>query len=340
MRNGGDCEREVSECGGEVIKESLILARGGLNIHYDIYRCGEHKGADVVQIAHGMVEHRAYYEYIATILARNGFVVACNDHRGHGDSVGGGISLGEMGENGFEAALQDMFALHNALCARFKPRRFILIGHSMGSLLARRFLQEWENRLDALILCGTPSPYFGINLGIGILEFLQFVGLKRVGQNLAQNLSFLGFNRAFAKGDDFDNGKPSGMAWINRDSAQIRAYVSDSKRRFVFSINSFICLLRGLKAVFSPYPRRAQKPHLPILFISGENDACGRFGKGVLAAYKHLIAQGYDNVKCVLYAGARHELFLELNKDEVIGDVVRFIRDSDNGEMGQCLGDT
>lgn len=352
--------------------ESCVLQSNGLAIHYDIYldlglessadssdfgaKYGAFKG--VVQIAHGMIEHRAKYKAIAEFLAKNGFIVAVNDHRGHGDSVNcdsrnlgesaqdsktdshestadsidspkNKIYLGEMGKDGFEMALDDMRNLCLSLKSRFKPKKFILIGHSMGSLLSRRFLQEYEDGLDMLVLCGTPSPQPFISVGIAFLKILRFFGLKNVARDFANKFSLLSFNAKYAKIDDLADGKNSGTFWINRDIAELQRKLADNKQNFTFTINSFINLFAGLRRVFCPYPRKIANPayesRLPILFVSGEDDACGGFGKGAIRAFKHIIAQGYGNAKLILYANARHELFLELNKDEVFSDIMRFI---------------
>lgn len=384
----------------KIVRESCILQSNGLAIHYDIYldlglesrdfsdisaKYDAFKG--VVQIAHGMIEHRAKYKAIAEFLAKNGFIVAVNDHRGHGDSVNcdlrnfgesahdsktdsheskidcydstnaesrndstdshestadsadspkdspknsDKIYLGEMGENGFEMALDDMRNLCLSLKSRFKPKKFILIGHSMGSLLSRRFLQEYEDELDMLVLCGTPKPEPFVSVGIVFLKILRFFGLKNVARDFANKFSLLSFNAKYAKIDDLADGKNSGTFWINRDTAELKRKLADNKQNFSFTINSFINLFAGLKRVFSPYPRKIANPsyesQLPILFVSGEDDACGGFGKGAIRAFKHIIAQGYGNAKIILYANARHELFLELNKDEVFSDILAFIK--------------
>ena len=350
----------------DITRESCVLESNNLNIHYDIYWDSKLESTQykaLVQIAHGMVEHKGKYSGIAEFLAQNGFIVAVNDHRGHGDSVNYDLDsgkylgesadsgesnksnsdesaestpkirekiyLGEMGANGFESALDDMHNLHLALKARFKPRKCILIGHSMGSLLSRRFLQEYEDCLDMLILCGTPKPEPFVNVGIAFLRVLRFFGLNNIARSVANKFSLLSFNAKYAKIDTLANGKNSGQMWINRDTQELKRNLADKKTRFIFSINSFINLFVGLRRVFSPYPRKVANPayesQLPILFISGEDDACGGFGKGALKAFKHIIAQGYGNARLILYANARHELFLELNKDEVLGDLLRFI---------------
>ncbi|RDU67076.1 alpha/beta hydrolase [Helicobacter didelphidarum] len=280
------------------------------------------QNAILVQIAHGMVEHKDKYKFIATKLAQMGYIVAINDHRGHGNSIGGEIFWGEMGENGFEMAVEDLHTLHTILCERFKPKKFVLIGHSMGSLISRRYLQKYESNIDCLILCGTPSPHVCVNVGIRFLKTLRILGINRIGRKIANRFSFASFNAKYHK-PPYD--EISSVRWINRDENELRRHISDEKCRFLFTINSFINLLGGVRTVFGKYPNPVRKPNLPIIFMSGEDDACGQFGKGVLSAFKHIQSQGYQNVKCTLYGGARHEILLELNKEEVAKNIIDFI---------------
>lgn len=305
-------------------KETSSFKSEKINIVYDVYT-NDNINDTLICIAHGMIEHRGKYSYIANKLAENGFIVAINDHRGHGDSIGGNIYLGEMGEDGFEKAIDDVYQLYLILKNKFHTKKFILIGHSMGSLISRRFLQKYELELDLLILCGTPSPQKSINIGIKILETFNLLGMNKIAQNLAHKLSFISFNSKYKNKDDLDNGNPSGVMWINRDKNELAKHFNDEKCRFIFSTNSFINLLYGVKKVFSKYPNKINKQNLPILFVSGDDDACGNFAKGALNAFKHLHNQGYYNVKLILYAKARHELFLEINKDEVIRDIIEWI---------------
>lgn len=335
-----------------ITKETHTLQSNHLAIAYDVYfDVSRETYKAIVQIAHGMIEHKEKYEPLALFLAQNGFVVAINDHRGHGDSINYDVAnlakndniksdssgfkngdsankiyFGEMGEDGFEMALSDMRNLQIALKSRFVAESFVLIGHSMGSLLARRFLQEYEESIDMLILCGTPSPQRFINIGIFFLQFLRILGINNIARHIANKFSLLAFNKKYAKFDNLNNGKNSGTLWINRDINELKKALANKKSYFTFTINSFICLFRGLKCVFSTYPHKVNNPKMPILFISGEDDACGDFGRGALSALKHIQAQGYENAKLILYANARHELFLELNKEEVFSDVLGFIK--------------
>ena len=258
----------------KIIKETLNIDSNGLLIHFDIYKDNKvdhYKG--LIQIAHGMVEHKGNYSYIANRLSKAGYIVAINDHRGHGDSIGGDIFLGEMGENGFELAMQDMHNLTLHLKNTYKPEKFILIGHSMGSLLSRRYLQEYEKEIDMLVLCGSPSPYFGVSFGILFLKICKTFGFNKIGKYLGHRFSFLTFNAKYKHIDNLNDGLPSGRLWTNRDNNEVIKHIKDDKQNFTFTTNSIIHLLCGVKKVFSKYEKEVQNPNMPILFISGEDCA-------------------------------------------------------------------
>ncbi|WP_027327010.1 alpha/beta fold hydrolase [Helicobacter pametensis] len=275
----------------------------------------------IVQIAHGMIEEKDKYDEFAQFLASSGFVVAISDHRGHGKSIGGKsgeyeVRLGEMGEDGFERAAGDLLVLTQILKNRFCGFKFILLGHSMGSLLARRYLQLYEDELDGLILMGTPSPNVFAGFGARICRMFEVLGWNQTGVYLMNKLSLISFNQKFQKQDK----QAPSYAWLTRDLDRIQPYMLREDYHFSFTLNSFRELFNGLKQVFSSYPKVCN-PALPILFLSGDDDPCGEFGYGVQKAYKHLISQGYHNVQMRLYSGARHELLLELNNQQVMQEI-------------------
>ena len=279
----------------------------------------------VVQIAHGMVEHRARYAWLCQKLAHVGYKVYINDHRGHGDSIGGEVSLGEMGREGFERAVGDMHTVNALIKVENPNAKIVLLGHSMGSLLSRRFLQLHEGCIDALILSGTPSPNPLARLGSSLAFALESIafnkGLKRLFGKVICHFSLGRFNAKFKQ-----ESAQSPSHWICSDKAIVAAYDADPKAQFIFSLRSFGNLFGGLKRVFSRYPHAIKNPHLPVLFVSGVEDACGEFGKGVVRAYKHLISQGYENVSLKLYSACRHEVFNEVHKERYLDDVLTWLK--------------
>lgn len=293
------------------------------NVAYDCY-IPKDFNQRVIQIAHGMVEHRGRYKWLCEKLAQMGYKVYINDHRGHGDSVGGGVYLGEMGENGFENAVKDMLILNQIIREENTDAKIVLLGHSMGSLLSRRFLQLYEDRIDALILSGTPSPNIFAGFGSKLCYFLKklsfndFLHIKM--QKLINHLVLGAFNSKFK-----NNNPKSPSHWICSNKDIVKDYDNDKKCQFIFSLNSFENLLKGLKQVFSDYPN-VRKNNLPILFLSGEEDACGEFSKGVKRAYKHICNQGYKDVNLYLYPSCRHEVFNEINKEQYLQDMLEWLK--------------
>lgn len=310
---------------------SFISAQDRLRIFYDMYipsTLSEYVA--VIQIAHGMVEHKGRYEWVGKSLAKVGFVVAINDHRGHGKSIDECHIWGEMkgsvqdkanNASGFQKAVADMHQLTLLLKEHFAPQKFVLLGHSMGSLLARSYLKSYKHELDALILSGSPAYNPLVGFGQVLAQILKFCQLKQWGKHLINTLSFAGFNKPFLHNKGEDNTK-GGFAWLCRDKAVVEAYKADSACQFVFSLESFIGLFKGMKWVNDM--RGLQGENFPILIISGNCDSCGDFGTGVeKIAYKY--EQCGFNVELILYEGARHEILNEINKEQVLEDILNFI---------------
>ncbi|SQH71949.1 alpha/beta hydrolase [Helicobacter mustelae] len=292
------------------------------NVIFDVYE-PEHFNGYVVQIAHGMIEHRKRYVWLCQSLTREGFRVYINDHRGHGESIGGPVYLGEMGGDGFEKAMQDMKNLNDLIHEENPNAKVIMIGHSMGSLLARRYIQIYAPSIAMLVLTGSPSPVFLASFGARLCFSLQKIHLKRDLSALAQQLIFrfsLGkFNRHFRKTKPY-----SKSHWICSDISVVEAYDEDRKAHFLFTLNSFGNLFQGLDRVFSDYPKPLPCPRLPILMMSGLEDACGAFGRGVKKAYNHLRDQGFVDVDLKLYAHCRHEVFNEVGKEKYFADFLEW----------------
>ncbi|WP_201273659.1 alpha/beta fold hydrolase [Helicobacter sp. MIT 03-1614] len=310
---------------------SFISAQDGLRIFYDVYMpsiLSEYVA--VIQVAHGMVEHKGRYEWVGKSLAKAGFIVAINDHRGHGKSIDRYHIWGEMkgsaqneanNVSGFDKAVADMHQLTLLLKQHFKPQKFVLLGHSMGSLLARSYLKSYKHELDTLILSGSPAYNPLVGFGQALAQMLNVCRLEQWGKHLINNLSFGSFNKPFLHNEGEDNTK-GGFAWLCRDKAIVEAYKADSACQFIFSLESFIGLFEGMRQVNDM--RGLQGENLPLLIISGSCDSCGDFGAGV-----EKIAYQYEqcgfNVELILYEGARHEILNEINKEQVLEDILNFI---------------
>lgn len=306
--------------------KSFISKQDRLEIFYDVYM-PEVSNATLIQIAHGMVEHKDRYEWVGSYLAERGFVVIINDHRGHGKSIDTLHPWGEMNgldskhteSSGFVKAVMDMHQLTLLAKEHFKPQKYVLLGHSMGSLLARGYVKMHRQELNALILSGSPAYNPFASLGAGLARILQMCGLEIQGKKWINALSFGGFNKPFLHNVGEDNTK-GGFAWLCRDRAVVEAYKADKACQFVFSLNSFIGLFKGMAWV----NEASKGENLALLIISGDRDSCGNFGIGVEKIANQYRLWGFD-VRLKLYESARHEILNETNKQEVIEDIVEFV---------------
>lgn len=307
--------------------QSFISKQDGLKIVYDAYM-PDVPNACLVQIAHGMVEHKGRYEWVGSYLANQGYIVVINDHRGHGKSIDGLHPWGEMNgldsqdsaeSSGFLKAIEDMHQLTLLAKETFKPQKYVLLGHSMGSLLARGYVRTYRHELHALILSGSPAYNPLVPVGAGLAKILRLCRLESLGQKWINALSFGGFNTPFLRHEGEDNAK-GGFAWLCRDKAVVEAYRADRACQFVFSLGSFIGLFNGMVLVCKP----TQGGGLPLFIISGEQDSCGGFGAGVREIATQYKQWGFC-VNLRLYEGARHEILNEINKEEVITDIIAFI---------------
>lgn len=273
----------------------------------------------ILQIAHGMAEHSLRYAEFASYLARQGFVVGINDHAGHGKSVSDKESYGYFGPGGYMNLVKDMHKLRQFLQEDFPQAPYMIMGHSMGSFLTRRYLIQYGKGISAAVICGTSAGLPAPAMRAG-LAFANRITAKKgpKGHDVRlKNLTIGGYNRAFRPArTEYD--------WLSRDETQVDLYQNDPLCGFDFTVSGYRELVRMLYDVNRPGWFRAV-PHIPLLLISGDRDPVGDFGKGVKKVHRNLVKTGHD-VKLLLYPEARHELLNEINKLEVCEDIFSFLR--------------
>ncbi len=117
--------------------ESSFRSKDGVhNCHVSLWR-PEGAPRAVVQIVHGVAEHMGRYDHFARYLADHGFAVCGEDHLGHGKTVDDG-KYGYFGrKDGWTLVTADVRRLRVLMGERFPGAPYFLLGHSMGSFLAR-----------------------------------------------------------------------------------------------------------------------------------------------------------------------------------------------------------
>ena len=250
----------------------------------------------VLQISHGVAEYILRYEPFAEYLTAHGFAVVGHDHLGHGQSVAEGAPRLYFGPKGsWSWVVDDIYARRQLAGRHFPGVPYFLLGHSMGSFLARTYLIRYPGTVDGAILMGTGQMAPAVIAGGKAVAAEETL---RVGEDqsspLVQELAFGAYNKRFAPNrTEFD--------WLSVNSDNVDRYIQDPLCGGNPTIGLFREMLGGLRFIPKPENLRKMNLNTPILFISGEMDPVGDCGKGVKRAYESFRKTGVRNVSLKLY---------------------------------------
>jgi len=303
---------------------TFLSSDGKSQIYCREYRpASEAKG--ILQIAHGIAEHIGRYDALASFLADNGYIVVCNDHLGHGLSIVPGEEQGTYGKGGtWETVVEDMKTLHDKTAGRFRGKPYYLMGHSMGSFLARTYMIRHRTGLDGVILSGTGHQHKALVAGGLMLSKME---IQRHSVNYKSKLLN---DVAFGKYNDSFGHTRTPYDWISRDESVVDEYIADPMCAYIPSAGLFHEMMRGLDFITNRKNIGRMKKTLPVYFFSGDKDPVGENGKGVIRAYKCFLKAGMTDVTMKLYHDGRHEMIHELNRDEVFRDILAWL----DGKVG------
>lgn len=190
----------------------------------------------------------------------------------------------------------------------------------MGSFILRNYLMRYGNGIDGAIIMGTGmQPKRAVRLGWLQASFLNALrGPKHVCKTMDRML-FGVYNSKFTAGPE-DSGH-----WVSIDIENVKALQSDPLCNFVFTANGFKTLMQLILNLYDTEKLAQMPKDLPVFFISGQDDPVGDFGKSVEKVFHSFEELGMENVQMKLYPGDRHEILNEADKDQVYGDIYRFI---------------
>lgn len=252
----------------------------------------------VVQLAHGVGEHAGRYADLARALNAAGYTVYADDHRGHGqtgiDQHHGDLTkIGRLGPGGLRAAVAGVHQLSEVIRSELPGLPLVLLGHSWGSFMAQMIVNQHPRDYDAVVLSGTAYRWPG---------YLDGGDLNRKHKHLGA----------------------TGVEWLSRDPAVAAAFVADP-----LTTTTPLARLFGLREAARLFGRPAGNlpEALPLLIQVGGDDTVGgeRSALMLVKAYKQ--RSRLRDVRLIVYPGARHEVFNETNRDEVVADLVAWLNE-------------
>lgn len=290
-----------------------IYAQSAAPIDY-----GSIKG--VVQISHGMAEYSNRYARFALELCKAGYAVFVSDHIGHGSSVTDREMLGFFGETeGEEHFVEDLKALTDIIKAEYPDLPFFMLGHGMGSLIARKYTAKYGYLLDGVIYSGTSGENPALSIGISLANALIKQNGPMYRSEVLDAIAFGAYNRKAEKRTKND--------WASRDEAEVDKFNADELCGYTYTVSGMKALFITLKQVSSKRWYNSVPLSMPIYLIAGTMDPVGDYSKGVNEVYKLLKKTGHKNVTLKLYEGARHEILNEINRDEVYADIIAWLNE-------------
>jgi alpha-beta hydrolase superfamily lysophospholipase len=252
----------------------------------------------VIQIAHGLGEHARRYDQMAAVLNRAGFSVYADDHRGHGQTglrqvaIKQTEKLGNLGPGGMDAAYKQVSDFSNLIKKENPGKPIVLIGHSWGSFIAQKIINKQSDIYDAVVLSGSA---------------LTMPGYLATGD----------FNKVWKKLPG-----STGYEWLSRDIEVQKKFVDDPLT-FLAAAMQVLGVKNSLKMLGKP--SKTVRSDLPILVQVGEADPIGGgySNKALVDAYRK--DSGIQDIELFVYHDARHEIYNELNKDEIIQDLIDWV---------------
>ena len=275
----------------------------------------------IVQIAHGMCEHKERYAPFAEYLAARGCVCVINDHRGHGASVRSPEDLGYFYENGDWAMTEDLHQITLWARRRWPKIPLFLFGHSMGSLAVRAYCADHDRDIDSLVVCGSPGENAAAGFGLVLIGLMTIFRGDHYRSRFIQKATTGSFNK---KSKQAHSG-----SWLSANPENVAAFAADPLCNFIFTLNGYRALLRLMIRAYGlgPKPGAARiprgNPELPIRFYSGADDTGAPDRAGFENAMNRMRQAGYADVRGHMFPGLRHEILNEVNREEVFERIWR-----------------
>lgn len=277
---------------------------------------GEGEGP-ILLFLHDMKDCSQRYQYFAEEMKKKGMTTVLFDLPGHGKAVVDPDYFGYFGDHREVDIVKDIRELIERLKNRYVKNPFFLIGQGFGSSLIRLYIALDSVGIDGVVLSGIEGPNF---FSKGIIKIMEEV-IKEEGdfyQN--QQVDDFLFNHYNKKIED----PITSFDWISRDKNTVKEYIENPLCGFVPTMSGILTHFTLIREVNSNNWFR-EVADIPMLILSGSHDPVGDYGKGALEVLNRLKKEEKKNSDGIIYRNCRHDLFNELNKDNIYEDIYQWI---------------
>lgn len=296
----------------EACQEMILAGKDGYKLAVRIYDTAEPKA--VVKVIHGMEEHQGRYQAFAEYLQEDGYAVVTADLRGHGKNA---PKLSHIAsQDGHLLLLEDEGVILDFIHEKWPGAPVNLFAHSMGTIIARAFLQTQSREFHKAALSGYPNPNSAAGAGIALTEVLSTLIGGRRKSKMVDRMVLGPFSKAIPDAK-------SPLEWLSYNPENVKRYAEDPLCGVPFTLGSYNALFRLIKMMDTPAQYREVWSFLPILLISGKDDPCTGGEKGREDSLNRLKEAGFREIRVETIEGMRHEILNETENQKVF----RIIKD-------------
>lgn len=297
------------------MEKIMLPAEDNYLLSLSVFESDHENPAGVIQIVHGMEEHKERYYDFALFLAKHGLHVVVSDLRGHGEDA---PVLSHIADRqGDRLLIRDQQLIAGWITNRFPDLPLMLFGHSMGSIISRVLLQTDSLRYTRTALSGYVSPNPAAPVAVALGKAFRFSKSSRAHSKLLDKLALGSYGESIPD-------RKTDLDWLSCNEENVRKYIADPLCGAEFTVGSYCALFSLLNRMQQVRAYRDVNADMPLLLISGKDDPCTGSEKGRTGSRSLLEKSGFRNISTITYDHMRHEILNESDHEKVYQDLLDF----------------
>ncbi len=279
---------------------------------------GDEPARGVIVYSHGLIEYGKVFESAAPNFIKNGFMVYALDHLGHGKTPKDKKYKANWDSKSMTKCAFNLHALIYKIKTDYPDLPVYVIGYDFGSIAALRMLGKFKTKIDGFV-------FTGMHPSIGTIKRLRFeatlVRILRPNNVPTEHMAHF-VNKKYNAHNLFGYNE---FDWITSVEANLKKLDNDKNCNFVYIVDFYHFFFKAYLRFYKKRFIRDVDRNIPIFVAGGTADSVNKYGRGTISFFSYLKSYKFKNLKRKIYADARHNLFLDVSKDNFIYDIVQWI---------------